>query len=166
MTVSLISSPSSPTKKSATHLLHLCSCSGLSLPMPVCAVARPRTRASRANVHKRAKPAPLTTWPWGHTSIVGARQNAAPLNYTISADVQSNSKCDSGALASVKNDLKLPTPVIYLPHPGANDLNCWSAVKQQLCPWPNYTPLCRPRPFTNFCGCAILSCNLQPTGSS
>ena len=29
-----------------------------SRPMPVCAVARPRTLASRANVHKRAKPAP------------------------------------------------------------------------------------------------------------
>ena len=26
--------------------------------VPVCAVARPRTRASRANVHNRAKPAP------------------------------------------------------------------------------------------------------------
>ena len=36
---------------------NLSSCSWLSRPVPVRAVTRPRTRASRANVHKRAKPA-------------------------------------------------------------------------------------------------------------
>ena len=56
--------------RAATHLLHLCSCSWLSRPGPVCAVAKLRTRASCVDIHKRAKPAPWTTWPRPHTQMV------------------------------------------------------------------------------------------------
>ena len=72
MTVALISSPSlfylqRPQKRAATHLLHLYTCSWLSRPVPVCAVARLRTRASHVNIPQRAKPAPNSATVTHHT---------------------------------------------------------------------------------------------------
>ena len=61
----------------------------LSLPVPVFAVARPRTRASSANVHKRAKPVPRQLGH-GDTSRVSHGDNLTPSALPLSQVVKFN----------------------------------------------------------------------------
>ena len=77
LSVAALSSP--PPRRVATHLLHLCSYNWLSRPVPVCAVDRFRTRASGANVHKRAEPSQrLRQLGHGDTQKDGLDENRLP----------------------------------------------------------------------------------------
>ena len=54
------------------------------------------------------------------------------LNCWITRTLDISRLCCNSNSQGPGDDLKLPTPSDFLPHPDANDLSCWSAVKHQF----------------------------------